>query len=365
MVFFIMGFFLPIILWCISLGLKVTLKSYMILMDGQEGNLSHSLYNKLNSGRSLTGSIKTGIRNTKRLGKATVKAGKTAYKVGKTAYKVGKTVIITAIKVIKLIISAIKALIALISASTVCLVILVILLFVVLIAAIVTVIIGSENATSGKATMNKTTIGEIRNSNKASGKKESSSEEGGIDTVYSEDISERIVQVACEYAKNQKLKYVYGGSGKGGGIDCSHFACGVVLEATGYSWDGRKASKKFKVTDGISYAYYKTTEGLWGAPEKIVVKRTGDRKEFISTADVKKLAKPGDILVNDRHAAIYYGTVKGTAYWIEASETNGTGCATTMDNAVKKKTGYSVGISPIRNVSCILRPAIKITKLNK
>lgn len=358
MVFFIIGFFLPIILWGISLGLKVTLKSYMILMNGQEGNLSHSLYNRLNSGRGLTGSIRTGVDNTKKLGRAAVKAGKTAYKVGKFAIK-------TVIRTIKLIIAVIKALIAIISASTVCLVIIVILLFVVLIAAITTVIIGNENAKNDNVTLNKTTMGEIRNSNKSSGKGNSSSEEDNVDTVYSEDASERIVQVACEYAKNKKLKYVYGGSGKGGGVDCSHFACGVVLEATGYSWDGKKGSKKFKITDGLSYANYATTGGLWGAPSSMVIKRTGSRTEFLSTEEVKKLAKPGDILVNNRHAAIYYGTVKDTAYWIEAHSTGSKACATTIENAVKKQMGYSVGIGPIRSVSCIIRPAINIKKLNK
>lgn len=365
MIFFIIGFTLPIILWGISVGLKVTLKSYMLMMDGEEGQLSHNLYNKISSRNSgLVGSIKKGVSNVQKMGKTGAKAVKTAYKVGKTTVKLSIKAVKATIAFIKFLIAVIKALIALISASTVALVILIILLLVVLIAAVVTVIIGNENAQSGNISLTKTKVSDIQNSNKDG----SSSSDSDAESAYSEDVATRILQVACEYAKNQKLKYGYGANGSSGSIDCSHFVCGIVLEATGYTWKGKKSTKNFKVTDGvgINNADYKATGGLYSdCPKGACIEKGATVRSYLSKDTIKKKAKPGDILVNDHHAAIYYGEVDGKLYWVEASSTNGVYCSKTIEDAKKGKKGYSVGISEIRDVSIIIRPACKISKLNK
>lgn len=363
MVFFIIGFFLPIIMWFVTLGLKVTLKSYMLMMDGEEGQLSHNLYNKLNSrNRGIISSIGSGIRNVKKLGEAGYKTAKTAYKIGKTAVKLSIKAIKLAITVIKFIIASLKALIAIISASTVGLVILIILLLVVLIAAVVTVIIGNENAKDGKVEFTKTKVSEMQGSKGAT-----SDSDDGIDTAYSEDVATRIVQVASEYAKNQKLHYQSNGTGANGGIDCSHFVCGVVLEATGYTWKGRKSSKNFKVTDGVgASADYAWTDPLYNkCPKAICIEKGATDKSYLGNKVVKEKAKPGDILVNDHHAAIYFGEEGGKLYWIEAASTGSTNCSKTIEDAKKGKKGHSVGISEVRDVSIIIRPACKISKLNK
>lgn len=362
MIFFIIGFFLPIVMWFITLGLKVTLKSYMLMMDGEEGQLSHNLYNKINSrNRGIIGSIGSGIRNVKKLGDIGYKTAKTAYKVGKTAVKLSIKAIKLTIKIIKFAIASIKALIAIISSSTVLLVILIILLLVVLIASVVTVIIGNENAKDGKVNFTKTKVSEMQGSKGAKG------DTDDANTAYSEDVATRIVQVACDYAKNQKLYYEYGGSGSDGGIDCSHFACGVVLEATGYTWKGRKSSKNFKVTNGVgSNADYGSTDSLYsGCPKGVCIEKGATSKTYLGDKVVKEKAKPGDILVNDHHAAIYFGEEDGKLYWIEAASTGSTNCSKTIEDAKKGKKGYSVGISQVRDVSLIIRPACKISKLNK
>lgn len=364
MVFFIIGFFLPIIMWFVTLGLKVTLKSYMLLMDGEEGQLSHNLYNKLSSrNRGIIGSIGSGIRNVKKLGEAGYKTAKTAYKIGKTAVKLSIKAIKLAIAVIKFIIASLKALIAIISASTVGLVILIILLLVVLIAAVVTVIIGNENAKDGKVNFTKTKVSEMQGS-----KGKTSDSDDGTDTAYSEDVATRIVQVASDYAKDGTFHYVYGG--KGGtskAVDCSAFAEGCILEATGYSYSGKKGSKNFKLSkNALSFDYAKTST-LWGISSgKIFVKRASGSGKF-TPKEILDYAKPGDMLVRNGHVAIYYGEVKGKPIKIHASTGDYNNCSKSPEDALKGNKDRQVGFGVISSseFGLILRPAKAISKLNK
>ena len=334
----------------------------MLLMDGEEGQLSHSLYNKINSSnRGVLGAIGGGVRNVKKLGILGYEAAKMAYKVGKTAVKLSIKAIKLTIKIIKFVIASIKALIAIISASTVGLVILIILLLVVLIAAVVTVIIGNENAKDGKVNFTKTKVGEIQGS-----KSKASDSDDGTDTAYSEDVATRIVQVASDYAKDGTFHYVYGG--KGGtskAIDCSGFAEGCILEATGYSYSGKKGSKNFKLSKNALSFDYARTAALWGISSgKIFVKRA--KNGSFTEKEILENAKPGDMLVRNGHVALYYGEVKGRAIIIHASDSTKY-CSSSPEGIIngKKDREVGFGIAEGGKFGLILRPAKAISKLNK
>lgn len=344
---FIVGFFLPIILYCVTLALKVTLKTYMLAMGDEAGEASHSLYRSLNRGKNSTlgGAIRGVGKNAKKVvkgAKTAVKGAKTAVKVARTTIKVAKNAIRLMIKLIKALIVLIKAVIVLIiEGGWIVLLIVAVIWLCIMIGSWVAGICASLTGDGGLELPKTKVSGTVSNS---------VSEESSVDTTKITGTSgEKIAKLALQYGQvkgNKRFKYSmqHNVSKDPKLIDCCYFVCGVIQEATGYNYTGKKAKKTsiFNEKNSVDYGY---TEALKDAMDKNGWKVY----EGTVTSDVlDKKAKPGDILYRYGHVAIYYGKYKGKHIKVNASTGNpeSFGCYDSLDNAVKQSgTKYGFGIA--------------------
>lgn len=340
---FLVGFFLPIIIYCVTLGLRATLKTYMLAMGDEAGNVSNSLYNRLSRGKNSTigGAIRGVGKNIKR----TVKGAKFVVKAAKTTLKVAKATIKLAIKVINALIILLKTVITLIiSGGWIVLLIVAVIWVCVMIAAWVAGVCASLTG-DAKLELPKTKI----NSTSATADVDTGEE---VDTKnITGTNNEKIAKLALQYALvTGNNRFIYNQdhdvSGTPKHVDCSYFVCGIIQEATGYNYTGKKASKTslFKKNNGVDYGYTGAIESAMDKNGWCV------HKGAVTNEVLDKVAKPGDILYRKEHVAIYYGKYKGKHIKIDASTGKESDFSRydTLDKAVSgkgDKYGFGIGIT--------------------